>query len=232
VITLGVVLALAIAFIPPLTPPRVPKVLVCHNHLTQIALALIHYDNQHGFFPPVGTAGRDGKPVPSWRVAILPYLGRRDLYEQYDLKESWQSPKNQAVAAAMPAEYRCPSDPESNRMSQQTSYVMIAAGGIGELDDKTRRLDWISPNGGTAAETILVIEVPGSGVRWTEPRDLSIDEVIARLRRKDRGGHVGVLLMAFCDGHVEVLPQDTGWEALLRALANPHHKKPVNRHEK
>ena len=39
--------------------------------------AMLMYEAQHHCFPAVGATEKDGQPLQSWRVAILPYLGQR-----------------------------------------------------------------------------------------------------------------------------------------------------------
>ncbi|HZT80971.1 MAG TPA: DUF1559 domain-containing protein, partial [Gemmataceae bacterium] len=45
------------------------------NNLKQLALALHSYHDTYGSFPPAAVYGPDGKPLLSWRVLILPFLG-------------------------------------------------------------------------------------------------------------------------------------------------------------
>jgi hypothetical protein len=49
------------------------------------------YHDVFGGFPNAGivsTREKDGKPLLSWRVAILPYIGHDELYRQFHLDES------------------------------------------------------------------------------------------------------------------------------------------------
>ena len=193
----------------------------CNDNLQQLAVALLNYMVNQGHFPAVGVSVCNGAPVKSWRVAILPYLGQKGIFDKYDPKQPWDSLNNREIAGSMPEIFRCPDDPAATQTTEQTSYLMIAGrGGLGGLDGKARGLDTV-PSPGT---TILLIEVPGSGVHWMDPRDLSIDEVIARLKKKERGGHPGLLLVAFCDGHVDTM-SDANIERALPGLANPDKQK-------
>jgi hypothetical protein len=224
IITVGAAVALVYALVA-LTPGpgshvshRLEK---CMANLQKIARALARYECDHHRFPAVGVIAKNGKPVPSWRIAILPYLGEKDLFDKYDPAESWSSLKNRQIGASIPSVYCCPADPSANQTTKQTSYVMIAGkGGLGGLGDDATGLDSIP----RPDKTILVIEVPGSGVHWMDPRDLSIDEVVERLKQRDRGGHPGMLVAVFCDGHIDELPQEANFEATLRELANPNRR--------
>jgi hypothetical protein len=40
----------------------------------QIVLALENYESVHGRLPPAVVYGKDGQPLCSWRVLILPYI--------------------------------------------------------------------------------------------------------------------------------------------------------------
>ncbi len=48
---------------------------------------------------------KDGKPLLSWRVAILPYLEQQALYDKFHLDEPWNSPHNRTLLNQMPEIY-------------------------------------------------------------------------------------------------------------------------------
>lgn len=60
---------------------------MCKDNLHQIGIALHNYHEQHGSFPPAYTTDQNGKPLHSWRVLLLPYLDRPNLYQQIRLDE-------------------------------------------------------------------------------------------------------------------------------------------------
>ena len=55
--------------------------------------------------PPTALADPKGKRLLSWRVAILPYLGEQNLYNQFKLDEPWDNDNNKKLLAQMPAVY-------------------------------------------------------------------------------------------------------------------------------
>src|SRR5207248_977514 len=58
------------------------------NNLKQMALAMHNYASNMGdAFPPAAISDKDGKPLLSWRVAILPYIEQDDLYKELQLDE-------------------------------------------------------------------------------------------------------------------------------------------------
>ncbi len=71
------------------------------NNMKQIALACHMYIDSHKRFP-TDIVDADGKPLLSWRVAILPYLEQQGLYNQLHLDEPWDSDHNRQVLSSMP----------------------------------------------------------------------------------------------------------------------------------
>ena len=61
------------------------------NDLKQIALAIQSYADKQNHLPPAAIADNNGRLLLSWRVAILPYLGKESLYKQFHLNEPWDS---------------------------------------------------------------------------------------------------------------------------------------------
>lgn len=77
--------------------------------LAHIGYAMELYRLEHGGkLPPAFTRDAEGKPLHSWRVLILPYLGEKEkaLYEQIRLDEPWDSEWNRQFHAQMPVFYR------------------------------------------------------------------------------------------------------------------------------
>ena len=62
-------------------------------------MALQNYHQANGCFPPAYIADKNGKPMHSWRVLILPYLDRTILYKAYDFTEPWDGPNNKKLSA-------------------------------------------------------------------------------------------------------------------------------------
>lgn len=143
----------------------------CVANLARIARALRSYRAENGRYPPVITSDPDGRPMHSWRVLILPYLGETELYEQYDIKEPWSSPKNMKLATRIPRVFRCPTEGYGENVTE-TNYVALSGHGtawsenIGADSGKECRPE----------QLILLIEVTQSGVCWTEPRDSAPDD--------------------------------------------------------
>src|SRR5271157_2215344 len=85
----------------------------CLNRLLEIGLALHRYHQANGCFPPAYIADKNGKPMHSWRVLILPYMEYDTLYRRLDLTQPWDAPKNKDLLLGQLREFTCPSDATS-----------------------------------------------------------------------------------------------------------------------
>ena len=198
----------------------------CTNNLKQIALAVHNYHDTYKCFPPAVITDQNGRPMRSWRVAILPYLECTPLYQRYNFNEPWDGPTNRALHNEAIATYRCPDDPSP--VSTETNYVMIVGkGAFGGLPNEAVRIYDIRDG---LSNTIMIVEVTGSGIHWMEPRDLSVEEIQRGIN--DGSGkwisshHPGGANVALCDGSVRFLPQTVDRE-MLRRLIDPKDGMPV-----
>jgi hypothetical protein len=78
------------------------------NYMMQIMMALHSYHDTHKHLPPPAICDGDGKPLLSWRVAILPFIEHQKLYDRFRLDEPWDSPHNLALLPEMPVIYGVP----------------------------------------------------------------------------------------------------------------------------
>lgn len=143
---------------------------VCADNLERIGLALKAYEQAHGCLPPAYFADAKGKPMHSWRVIILPYLGaaERQLHTGYDYSKPWDAPENAMVLRQMPDVYACPADPNAFSM-KEANYMVVVGPGTMFPNAKSRRRYEVTDSWD---DTILVVEVASRGIAWTEPRDL------------------------------------------------------------
>ena len=116
-----------------------------------------------------------------------------------------------------------PSDSEAG--DGVTSYVMITGkntvGGL--LGSPGTRPGEITDG---LSKTILVIEVHGLKIPWTEPRNITLDELASRLQFGGQIGHVASFNVALADGTVRDLPTKIDAET-LRRLATINDGLPV-----
>lgn len=198
----------------------------CSNNLRNIALALQQYHANFGSYPPPYIADASGKPLHSWRVLLLPYLDQKALHSQYRFDESWDGPNNSKLHNIVVKLFCCPADENASRKAE-TSYVVVTGpktpwrGASSHLRDADL-LDGLS-------NTILVVEVASSGIHWMEHRDLDINQMPMTINARSGQGissnHPGGANVAFANGRIEFLTNDTSPE-ILRALLTSSGKEP------
>ncbi len=228
VITVFILLVLGTALLLPLICERrvANPVFQCVNNLHNLNIALLNYESDYGTFPPAYVADKDGKPLYSWRVLLLPYFDRQDLYEQFHLDEPWDSPHNLPLSQTDFRLFHCPSEPTT--VPGQTSYVMVV--GPGMISEGTRSYGLKDITDGPAT-TILLVEMAGSGIHWAEPRDLDVSNATVVPCDSDKHGlrswHPGGVNVSFADGHIDFL-DETIDPKLLRALLTRNGGEDVN----
>jgi prepilin-type processing-associated H-X9-DG protein len=225
---LFVVLAVAVAvalLLPALyTPHIVARRAACQYNLKQIGLALFNYEQVNRCFPPSVFTDDRGQPMMSWRVAILPYLEQQPLYEQYDLKQAWDSPRNRALGKVSLVCFQCPSDPDATANPTETNYVRIVgkdtAGGtpneavkISDITDGT-------------SKTIMAVEVSGLHINWEEPRDVAVEEFMEMVAKGRASHHSGGFNALMADGSVRFI-KNTIAPKTLRSLLLRNDGQPV-----
>jgi len=159
---------------PAVSEPREPGARAeCLYKLHQIASALQNYHAVNGCFPPAYVADKNGKPMHSWRVLILPYLDCNDLCKTYDFNEPWDGPNNKKLLASHPSPFVCPRNPSAGSPgAKETNYVAVVGPNAAFTGDKSKKL---ADFGTDVGSTIMLVEVADSGILWTEPKDLSLD---------------------------------------------------------
>jgi prepilin-type processing-associated H-X9-DG protein len=142
----------------------------CMNNMRQIGLALFNYVSANNTFPAPATTDKDGKPLLSWRVAILPYLEQQELYNKFHQDEPWDSPHNKALIKEMPPVFVCPS--RTDVAPGTTTYRVFTGPATLFEAGKRKGLDVVTDG---ASNTILAVEAR-EAVPWTKPdSDLPVD---------------------------------------------------------
>jgi prepilin-type processing-associated H-X9-DG protein len=171
----------------------------CINNLKQIALAMHDYFSANGAFPMPAITDKDGKPLLSWRVAILPYIEQAELYNKFKLDEPWDSPHNKALLKEMPPTYLCPSR-RSVEPNTTTYRVFVGPSAMFESGQAT---DLTTVTDGTS-NTILVVEAR-EAVPWTKPDVLEFDPQAKPSLFGAGSPHPGGFNATFGDGSVRFL---------------------------
>ena len=82
------------------------------DNVRRLGVALHHYHDANGRFPTVGNFDKQGRPLLSWRVHLLPHLGEQKLYKEFHLDEPWDSEHNKKLVAKMPKVFANPAVPK------------------------------------------------------------------------------------------------------------------------
>lgn len=183
----------------------------CTNNVKQIGFAILSYEKANGHFPPAFVADKNGKPMHSWRVLILPYLGHEDLYKQYRMDEPWNSAHNIQLMSHMPTCYRCAS---AGLSTGTTTYAMLVGPHAFSVGPTGRKTGDIKDG---ASFTIMVVEAVGEEIDWLEPRDVNAETFTKADPNRLPSDHPGGFNAVFCDGHVQQLHYDIDAK-VLRAL--------------
>jgi hypothetical protein len=155
-------------------------------HFSEIHLALEAYREANGHYPAAYIADKNHKPMHSWRVLLLPYLGAdgADLYKRYDFNEPWDGPHNRLLANEMPVVYRCPAAAGSE---PYTNYVAVVGADTAWPGEKCVSREDLR-NANASGTTILVVEIADPDIQWLEPRDLSIAQAVMGVNNDRRHG--------------------------------------------
>jgi hypothetical protein len=171
--------------------------------MKQLGLALLNYESAYGRLPQRAICDKQGKPLLSWRVAMLPYLEEGQLYKEFHLDEAWDSPHNKPLIARIPDSLCNPHRPKDGK----TNYL-VPVGSEFAFDSKT------TANGGRTiaditdgtSRTIAILEADEDrAVIWTKPEDLEINPAnpLAGLGHFNTNGN---FFAVFFDDHVQVVP--------------------------
>ena len=155
-------------------PPRSPAKLAAdrmqsENNLISIGRALHNYHDSSGKLPAQAIYSKDGKPLLSWRVAILPFIEQENLYRKFKLDEPWDSEHNIKLLAQMPKIY---APPGIKTKKPHSTYYRVFNGPDTIFGGKDGRKFADVTDG--LSNTILVVEA-GQAVPWTKPEELAYD---------------------------------------------------------
>ena len=141
-----------------------------NNQMRQMILAGLNYESANQHFPAQASYDKDGKPLLSWRVHVLPYLEQNDLYEQFHLDEPWDSPHNRKLISKMPPIFENPALPD---LDGKTTYLGVAGKGLMFDGKEERKFSDITDG---SSNTVFMVEVDAShAVEWTKPQDYQFD---------------------------------------------------------
>lgn len=197
---LGVLGVLCIALLIALLLPAVQAArgaarhAMSQNNLRQVELAMHNYHDAYRVFPYRDDhLGPDGKPLLSWRVHLLPFLGENALYDQFHLDEPWDSDHNRALISRMPDVYKVPVDSDLGPGMTQLRAISGPQGVIPE----GRGIAFRDITDGSSNTLMMVVVQPSAAVEWTNPE--AFDNNLGDIYE----GPGGKTLVGYCDGSVD-----------------------------
>jgi prepilin-type processing-associated H-X9-DG protein len=184
------------------------------NNLKELSIAMHNYESATRRFPPAALADKSGKPLLSWRVAVLPYLSDPQamaLYKRFHLDEPWDSLNNLPLANQMPQVFRATAAPPSTP-ADHTHYRVFTGPMTMFANPQGMRILEITDG---TSNTFMIVEA-ADPVVWTKPDELdySPTKPLPRLGGLSPGGFNA----AFADGSVKFIGRNAKEQALRGAI--------------
>lgn len=195
----------------------------CTNNMKIIMLAMHNHHDARRHLPQAYTIDAEGKPLHSWRVALLPYLENVQMYEQIRRDEPWDSEWNRQFHDQCPKFYQCPGMSDEEKAAGMTSYSLVVGTRCYPKPGK-RQYDFSQLTDGTS-NTICVVERQ-TPVNWMDPT-AELTQEQAFLGPADLESGLGLrhehdgkrcVNVGLFDGSVHVVGEDVPletWKALL-----------------
>lgn len=220
----------------PILSPAVARLSEVKPKFVEIMVALHNHHDSYGMFNPDTRApenyAADGRPHVSWRVHILPFLGRVDLYRQFKRDEAWDSPHNMALLPQMPDIYRSPGDPADSTTTRFRGVESVIADSkavittMFAMTPGGRQIRMRDVMDGTSNTVMFVETVPDKAVPWTKPEELPLvsDDPASAFGEIDPVG----IPIALADGRCMLAPADLSPQVWANLIC-PTNRTPVPR---
>jgi len=140
------------------------------NRVQQLIFAMYNYESANRGLPPAAIYSKEGKPLLSWRVLLLPHIGHKKLYEEFKLDEPWDSDHNKKLLEKMPDQFKMPGADAQNK-ANETFYQVFTGKDTVFAGPRSMKLQGIADG---TSNTILIVEA-NKAVPWTKPEDLVYD---------------------------------------------------------
>lgn len=168
------------------------------RNLRDILIAMHNFHGDFNRMPNQAICDKNDKPLLSWRVALLPYIGEDHLYKEFKLNEPWDSEHNKKLIDRMPKKYVHPfaKNVPANHTLYQVFYSKKGAKpAAATMETGKMTLGMLTVQDGTS-NTFVVTDAAAEAVPWTKPADLLYDGTVENLPklvspRGDGWAHVG-----------------------------------------
>jgi hypothetical protein len=182
------------------------------DNLRSLAEILYFHVMDKRRFPPAAIYSKDGKPLLSWRVAILEEFGVEKLLKKFKTDEPWDSAHNKKLIGKMPKIYALPGV-ETKEPGMTFYQVFTGKGTLFEDKDGVKLTDQLKRDN----PQFMIVEA-GEAIFWTKPDDLAYDpnKPLPRLGRlSDEGFHAAI--SSFGPDRIQFIPKSTT-EKKLRSM--------------
>ena len=148
------------------------------NNLKQIAIALHNHEAAYGYLPPAAVVDKDGKPLYSWRVLLLPFMEQDALFRKWKLDEPWDSPNNKLLSETVVKVFADPEKPTNKThyrvfVGEKAGWLNSPRGWSPDQPNWKGLLKFAAFTDGLS-NTLAVIETKDA-VNWAAPDDLPYD---------------------------------------------------------
>ena len=133
----------------------------------QVMLGVLNYETAYNKLP-TNFRDRNGNPLLSWRVAVLPFIGERELYRSFKLDQPWDSEHNKPLIEKMPRYFQ---DPFNKSPRQQKTRIQCLSGKDSGKFSNAATLDDVKDG----ANNSIAIVTADIAVPWTKPTDHAVN---------------------------------------------------------
>ena len=191
------------------------------NQLRLVGLACHEYQAEYGCLPPVVISDERGRSIHSWRAMLLPWLESQGRTQPpayvYTFNEPWFSPANRQAALDNANLFTMLVSTDDREVIQKSKLAaVIGAQTYWSPSGECRRLP-LEAN--QDERHILLLEIPNLYGAWSQPNDVTLDEVLT-LSKNQQFTPYGAYAL-YDDGSVTWFAPEALTEANLRRLLCP-----------
>ncbi len=179
------------------------------NSMKQIMLAFHNYASNEKELPPRVFTDSEGRPLMSWRIAILPYIDQQALYRELRLDQAWDSEDNRQLTSMLIMTYCDDLEPSV----KTTIRTPVFPGSLWDGDGPPKTFRDVQDG---LSNTIAIIDAPPSAaIDWANPEPwiLSKDDPMSDVFGDRDSVRVGML-----DGAIIVLEREGMTNEKLKAM--------------
>ncbi|WP_417377796.1 DUF1559 domain-containing protein [Gimesia sp.] len=180
------------------------------DNMKKIGRAFHNFHDSFTRFPPADAHLVDGKPLLSWRVHMLPFLGQKTLYQRFNLDEAWDSPHNSALLNQMPDIYQA----EGVNQAGYTPIMTFSGEGTPFTGGRGPQIRKFTD--GATNVILCVLAGADKAVPWTQPVDLPFNQAnpVSVLGQTSRGAFLCIM----ADGSIKKIPAGIAPQTLKNAI--------------